>query len=194
MGITNYIKYKVYLKGAYYHIFNRGNDKRDIFLDNSDFQFYLRRLITCLSKFEFSLICYCLMPNHVHLLLQQNSEVPSSKLISSLHTSYSMYFNMKYKHIGHVFESRFKQKLIESDEYLIHLSRYIHLNPVEAGLVKKPETYKWSSYNNYLVNEEGLIDNSIIMNFFKDKNDYQKFVEAQLNKYDWQEIRNVVIE
>ena len=194
MGITNYIKYKVYLKGAYYHIFNRGNDKRDIFLDNSDFQFYLRRLITCLSKFEFSLICYCLMPNHVHLLLQQNSEVPSSKLMSSLHTSYSMYFNMKYKHIGHVFESRFKQKLIESDEYLIHLSRYIHLNPVEAGLVKKPETYKWSSYNNYLVNEEGLIDNSIIMNFFKDKNDYQKFVEAQLNKYDWQEIRNVVIE
>lgn len=194
MGFSGLTKYKVYVKDAYYHIFNRGNGKQDIFLEDGDSRFYLSRLIVYLSQFDFSLVCYCLMPNHVHLLLRQNSEIPSSKLIASLHTSYSMYFNSKYEHLGHVFESRFKQKLIETEEYLIHLSRYIHLNPVEAGLVGRPEEFKWSSYENYLSNEPTFIDSSIVLNFFKDNFEYKKFVEAQIQKYNWEEIKELIIE
>ena len=181
--------YKQCGAGEYYHIYNRGNAKDNIFLDEADFQFFLLRLkqnlglekkvnrhFRPLSPDSFSIIAYCLMPNHFHLLVKQNLDVPTGKLLSKLCTSYSMYFNKKYDRIGHVFQDQFKQKNIQNDMYLLWLSAYIHLNPVWAGIVKNANQYQWSSVRDYLCAGGGvakivkpeIILGQIAMNSYKD--------------------------
>lgn len=100
MGIT---KYKTYFSNAYYHIYNRGNNKQNIFLTNSDYVYYLKKLRSALQRYNISLLFYSLMPNHIHLSARQDSEIPIHKFISSLHTSYLMHFNSKYNKVGHLF-------------------------------------------------------------------------------------------
>jgi len=146
MGTT---KYKSSAKGVIYHIYNRGNQKKEIFLDSHDFSFYIHKLQKAVKDYNFSLIAYCLMPNHVHLVVKQNTEQTPQLLIASLHTSYSKFFNKKYKLIGHLFQGRYKQKIVTSDEYARYLVAYIHLNPVQAGLCNVPQEYPWSSYREY---------------------------------------------
>ena len=143
-------KYKEYALGAYYHIYNRGNGRKDIFLDDQDYYVYLNRLSKAKDKNGVTIISYCLMPNHIHLLLRQDTKKPVYKFISSVHTSYSMYFNKKYDDVGHLFQGRFKQKIVDKDEYLLHLSRYIHLNPIESRLVENLNNYRWSSYLDFV--------------------------------------------
>lgn len=147
---TRYSRYKTYAQGVIYHIYNRGNGQQNIFLEEADYNFYLNRLAKYLKKQNVSLICYVLMPNHVHLAVKQETSTPVFKLISSLHTSYSMYFNKKYKRVGHLFQDRFKQTIVESDEQLLYLTKYLHLNPVYAGFSKDPKGYLWSSYHEYI--------------------------------------------
>lgn len=154
--ITNskrYSRYKQYAKGTIYHIYNRGNGSQDIFREDNDYRFYLNKLKENLKKHNVLLICYVLMPNHIHLVVRQETEIPIYKFISSLHTSYSTYFNKKYRHLGHVFQDRFKQVIIDSDEQLIYLSKYIHLNPIKAKLAQEPWKYLWSSNSEYLGND-----------------------------------------
>ena len=143
-------KYKESAPGTYYHIYNRGNQKNTIFKEIDDYKIYLRGLGQATKKFNFSLISYCLMPNHIHLLARQNEDSPPSKFISSLHTSYSMIFNKKYDSVGHLFQGRFKQKIIQNDEYMLGLIAYIHLNPVKDRLCRFPKEYMWSSYREYV--------------------------------------------
>lgn len=155
---------KISYQGGYFHVYNRGNRKQDIFLEDVDYIGYLARLREYKDKRKISIICYCLMPNHFHLLLRQDSEIPIFSFLQSLHTSYSMYFNNKYDKVGHLFQGAFKQKEIDKDEYLLHLSSYIHLNPLSAGLVSKLEDYQWSSYPDYIGAREGtLCDKEVIM-------------------------------
>ena len=108
---------------------------------------YLRKL---LPDGVFSLVAYCLMPNHFHLLLKQNTELPLSKLILKVCSSYSKYFNKKYERVGALFQDRFKTECVDKNEYLLWLSSYIHLNPRIANLVKSDLDWKWSSYPEYL--------------------------------------------
>jgi len=188
MGIS---RYKQYVKGGYYHIYNRGNGKQDIFLDDQDYAVYINRLGRYRTKHGTTLVCYCLMPNHVHLLMRQETDEPIYRFISSLHTSYSMYFNKKYNHAGHLFQDRFKQVLINTEDYLLHLSRYIHLNPVKDGLVKTPKDYRWSSFKEYIgVSKYNFCKRSIILDYFSQhvrKNrsaisSYNDFVHSYLRK------------
>lgn len=189
-----YRDYKKYEEGAYYHIYNRGNEKRNIFLDDSDFQFFLTRLQQCLSinletlkvksriqplpKNSFSLVNYCLMPNHFHLLIRQNTNIPSSKLLSKLCTSYSKYFNKKYERTGHLFQDQFKQSHIDNNKYLLWLSAYIHQNPKTANLVSNPEDYYWSSYREFIENLEFICEKDFILNQFASPRKYKEFVES----------------
>jgi len=192
MGIS---KYKIYYKGAYYHIYNRGNAKEDIFIEDMDYSVYLKRLDLYKEKHQVSIICYCLMPNHVHFLIRQNTDKPIYKFIQSLHTSYSMYFNKKYDKVGHIFQGRFMQKNINYDEYLLHLSRYIHLNPLLAGIVKRIEDYNWSSYGEYINKTSlGRCERDLIFSFFPKEPylAYKKFVESQ--EADFSNIQNLIIE
>ena len=134
--------------GALYHVFSRGNQKQAIFLSDEDRCFYLNCLRKAHERFGVVVHVYCLMPNHYHLIL----ETPLgnlSKMMHSLITSYTVYFNKKHKRPGHLFQGRFKAILIEAVDYARELSRYIHLNPVKAGIVKRPELFAWSSYGFY---------------------------------------------
>lgn len=186
--------YKQFAAGEYYHIYNRANNKNAIFLEPDDFRFFLLRLrqnlfpseeemakarITPLPDGAFSLICYCLMPNHFHFLLKQNSELPTSKLLLKICTSYSMYFNKKYKRVGNVLQSKFRQVLIEDNSYLTWLSAYIHQNPKVAGLVNDPADYQWSSYGDFLsLRADELCEKEIVIDQFGSIQEYKKFVDS----------------
>ncbi len=184
--------YKDSAPGTCFHIYNRGNKKDNIFLDESDFRFFLRRLkqhlfpeeknesrLVLMPKDSFSLISYCLMPNHFHLLLRQNLDTPTSKLLLRVCTSYSKYFNKKYDKVGHIFQDQFKQVTIGDNDYLKWLSCYIHQNPKVAGIVKKPEHYKWSSYLDFIGKESNsMCDKEIVLSQFKNNKDFENFTKS----------------
>ena len=121
------------------------------------------------------------MPNHFHFLLRQNSEIPTTKLLARLCTSYSIYFNKKYQRVGHVFQDKFKQVVIENNKQLLWLAAYIHQNPKVAGLVKNITGYPWSSHKEFVGGDIGigtLCEKDIIMEQFKNKNDFSDFVDS----------------
>ncbi|OGG90275.1 hypothetical protein A3H55_01810 [Candidatus Kuenenbacteria bacterium RIFCSPLOWO2_02_FULL_42_16] len=150
-------RYKHYYPGGYYHIYNRGVNKQDIFLDEQDYFQYLKRLRQYKEEHQVSLCCYCLMTNHLHLIARQNFEEPIYKFIQSLHTSYGMYFNKKYGRVGPLWQDRFKQKNIEDDGLLLYISFYVHLNPLLDGMVNNLADYKWSSYPDYAGLRQGTL-------------------------------------
>ena len=130
-------------QNTFYHVFNRGINKQPIFLSDDDYKFFLSKLSHLKDKYDHSIYAYCVMPNHFHLSIQTR-KMPISKIMSSLTTSYSMYFNKKYKHFGPVFQNRFKSLLIQNDSYFFQLSQYIYLNPVKDRLVNNPVEYPYS--------------------------------------------------
>ncbi len=143
MGVS---KYKESAEGVVYHLYNRGNRKQAIFEQDSDYRFYLAMLQRYCRESGFSVIAYCLMPNHVHLLVRQNRSIGPSKLMARLHTTYAMYFNDEYKKVGHLFQGRYKQKIVSDNDYLLRLVSYFHLNPVKDHIVQSVGEYRWSSF------------------------------------------------
>lgn len=136
-------------QGGFYHIFNRGLNKQKIFFHQKDYEKLLSKLSSLLLDGDWIIYAYCLMPNHYHLLVEER-KMPIPKLIGRLFTSYGVYFNKKYQRQGPLFSNRFKSKIIQKDSYFLEVSRYIHLNPVEAKLAKSPEDYPFSSLSEYL--------------------------------------------
>lgn len=170
--------------GASYHITARGNHRNDIFKDEEDFLYYLTLLEEGIKYYEYDkykIICYCLMDNHVHILIKTENK-PVGQLIGRINGRYAKYFNKKYNYIGHLFQDRYYSELIESDSQMLDTSRYIHLNPVRANMVKKPEDYKWSSYCMYIgKGKEKIICSDKILLYLKDRDRqlYQDYVESQ---------------
>lgn len=150
-------KRRIEFPGALYHVISRGNKKADLFLDEKDYNVFLKKLAELKQESDFILYCYCLMPNHFHFLLEAGQE-PLSKIMQRLLTFYAVYFNARYKKTGHVFEGKYKAIICEKEEYLIKLVQYIHLNPIRAGLAKKVDDYKWSSHPSYM----GYVQSKII--------------------------------
>ncbi len=132
-------------KSGIFHVMLRGIDRQVIFQDDEDCEKYLQCLSDCQKVSEFILYAYCLMGNHIHLLLQEGKE-PLSQIFKRLGVRYVYWYNWKYKRTGHLFQDRFKSEPIEDDTYFLEALRYIYQNPVKAGLCKKPEEYRWSSY------------------------------------------------
>jgi REP-associated tyrosine transposase len=130
--------------GSVYHVIARGNEQRDVFRDDSDRELYLCRLARYQARFRFRLYAYCLMTNHVHLALETGA-VPISRIVLSLHRSYAQEFNQRHQRVGHLFQGRYKAYLVQKTAYLLALIRYIHENPVKAGLVRHAADYRWSS-------------------------------------------------
>ncbi|MBT3879536.1 MAG: transposase [Candidatus Scalindua sp.] len=140
--------WRIEFEGAYYHILSRGNERRDIFSDKDDRISFLDTLGKMSDRFEVEVYAYVLMDNHYHLLLKTNK--PNiSKSMQWFGTTYTRQYNIKHKRNGHLFQGRFKSFLIENDEYLMHLSCYIHRNPLRAGIVSRLVDYPWSSYPIY---------------------------------------------
>ena len=183
--------FRYFQQNGYYHVFNRGNRKQNIFLQPKDYRRFLIRMREYREKFGISIVCYCLMPNHYHLLVRQNTEISLSQFMLHLGTSYAKYSNIKYNEVGSLFQDRFKAKLIENDEYLLHLSRYIHRNPLKI-IASTPgvelRSYLWSSYEDYLSEETSVgLDKSYILNYFSTTNqqgDYKNFVEYDIDDED----------
>ena len=129
---------RIEIGGGLYHVITRGDNRRKVFRSHNDYRRFITILELQKSKLPFHLYSYCLMPNHIHLLIEMQDD-PVSRIMQRVLTSYSQYHNRKYKKIGHVFQGRYKSILCQTDRYLGELVRYIHLNPVRARMVKRPE-------------------------------------------------------
>lgn len=126
-------------------------------------------------------LCYSLMPNHFHLLLKQDSDDGVQNFVRIVTDSYSHYFNTINERVGPLFQGQFKAVHIEDNAQLLHVSRYIHINSVVAGLVKQPQDYIWSSYQEYIEKVLGFCSKDVILNQFKSINDYRAFVEDYID-------------
>lgn len=166
---------RIYGESGYMHIYTRGNNKQIIFEDKADYIYYLNLLKNYCSEIGIRICCFCLMDNHVHLLiydLEQN--IP--KLMKRLNAAYSGYFNWKYKRTGHLFEGRYNSIPIESEEYLLRAFRYILNNPKKANICIAKD-YLWSSYSRY-GKSESFVDTSVFQDLIGNWEDYESFVSA----------------
>lgn len=168
----------------YHHVFNRGNDRHPIFKKHPDYQRYLQYLDIYSKKYKIDVIAYALMEWHIHLFIH-DLKGTISEFIKELHGHYAKVYNRLYERTGHVFGCRFKNKIVDANNYGLWLTRYIHRQAVEAGLVDSPEEYKWTSYLHYIgKKDDSFVKNEIIMEQFGDtvkeqKTAYKSFVLSQ---------------
>ena len=180
-------KPRIEIAGGLYHIITRGNNRRRIFRSHDDYLKFLLFLESQKAKRPFYLYAYCLMPNHVHLLAEMQDD-PISRVMQALLTAYSQYHNRKYRKVGHLFQARYKAILCQTDRYLAELVRYIHLNPVRAKIVARPEDYEYSGHRSYLgLDSSGLVDAEPVLRHFgankrKAVEVYIQFVNAALGQ------------
>lgn len=172
--------------GAFYHVTARGNERKDIFRDERDKERFLAYLESSVVRYKGEIHAYCLMNNHYHLLLSTPAG-NLSQIIRHINGAYTVFFNKRHHRFGHLFQGRYKAILVEADEYAGELSRYIHLNPVRAGLVKLPEEYPWTSYLNYIGEKKAPKWQTIewLLRYFgraleEAKKQYRVFVEARI--------------
>lgn len=200
---------KSYVGGGYYHIYNRGVEKRDIIKDESDCRIFLHYIMLYLSPFEeilkkypnnirlmrfarlnlsdeVDLLCFSLMPNHFHFLVKQKNKDGIIKFMRRLMTSYVIYFNKRYDRVGTLFQGRYKGIIVDKDEYLLHLTRYIHLNPCELN--SNIDFNKFSSYKYYKgMKNASWIKPKEILDYFSLKSNeykitsYKSFVEDYMS-------------
>jgi putative transposase len=156
-------KPRIHFPGAFYHVIARGNRGQKLFIDDQDYQRYLKFLDEYKERYRFLLYAYILMPNHIHLLIEV-AEAPLSRIMQPLQFRYTRNFNIKYKKWGHLFQGRYKAILCQKDSYFLELSAYIHLSAVRAGLAQDPLEYPWSSYRFYVKGrEEGFVDRDFLL-------------------------------
>jgi putative transposase len=185
---------------AVYHVTSRGNARNDIFLSDQDRTDFLFILALVVKRFNWLCHAYCLMDNHYHLLI----ETPDGNLsqgMRQLNGVYTQKYNWRHSKTGHVFQGRYKAILVDKDNYLLELCRYVVLNPVRANMVKKPEEWKWSSYKataNLKTIPEYLMIDWILSYFSKNKSEarrlYRKFVrEGMAAESPWDELKGQIL-
>lgn len=178
-------------EGAKIHVTARGNHRNAIFREVIDYEVYLNCLKEAIEYYEnkYYIIAYVLMVNHVHIVIG-TTDKDVSDLIKRVNSRYACNFNNKYNYVGHLFQGRYKGKLIRDDLYMLEVSRYVHLNPVKAKLIEKPEDYKWSSYNMFIgEKEDKFINADTVLAYFKDKDAnkykrYKEFIEGGVSPLD----------
>jgi putative transposase len=162
-------KPRIEFEGALYHVITRGNQRQEIFRCAEDYIRYLRILGEYKNRYHYVLYGYVLMGNHVHLLME-TKEVVLSRILQGINQSYTMYFNRKYATVGHLFQGRYKAILCDKDSYLLALVKYIHKNPMRAGVAKTLEVYAWSSHGSYVdqTKEKGIVDTGLVLRSFSE--------------------------
>ena len=197
--------------GEYYHLYNRGNNRQTIFFERENYGFFLQRVREYLLPGGITVVAYCLMPNHYHLLVGINrgetSEVSKTSEVSPsgvspsetsevsgvshnvstammrLSVSFTKAINERYDRVGALFQGPFQAVHVDRNEYLLHLSRYIHLNPVAAGLVEQPEAWEFSSYREYIGLRHGTLPApDIVLSQFQTRSAYQTFVASYIER------------
>ncbi|MFC1649842.1 transposase [Patescibacteria group bacterium] len=213
---------KIYVPNGYYHVYNRGVEKRIIFENQDDYKVFLdyikeylsppskehdvknlskRSLVRLPNNYnkKIDLLAFCLMPNHFHLLIKQSNNEYLNKFMQSIQSRYSTYFNTKYDRVGPLYQGRYKAILVKNEEYLLHLSRYIHRNP----LVIDGSMRNWySSYNDYIGSTNTpWISKNVILSYFDQslvksltKQDSYKTFSEDNNIHDKRYLRNLTID
>ena len=167
-----------FIANFFYHVYNRGVDKGAIFFSEENYLYFLRLLKKNLERYAVNVVAYCLMPNHFHFLLSPVLDDNISRFMKSLLGSYSQALNKQRQRSGPLFQGRFQSILVDRGEYIIHLARYIHLNPVKAGLVSSLDEWCYSNYLDVIGLRSGkLKDASLVPERFASGDDYRKFVE-----------------
>jgi REP element-mobilizing transposase RayT len=168
----------VFGPGLLYHVIVRGNRREAVFLGHHDYETYLHRLAVYRARYTVTLHAYCLMPNHVHLVLG-TAAAPLDRFMQSLQQSYTQRFNRRYAQVGHLFQGRYKALLCETDEYLVTLVRYVHQNPVRAGLAARAEDYPYSGHRAYLrgVATE-LVDPTLVLGLVGGASGYLRLIAS----------------
>lgn len=168
-------KPRIHYPGAFYHVMLRGNGGQDIFFSNDDHCRFTFLLQEGIERYKHRIHAFCQMTNHIHMVIQVG-EIPLSRIMQNLSFRYTRYINSRKNKIGHLFQGRYKAILIDVDSYLVELVRYIHCNPVRAGLVTNPKNYQWSSHNTYLGNHSipWLTTNLVLSQFAKQEKKARK--------------------
>jgi len=155
---------------------SRGDDRKKIYTRAGDYGKFMDYVVKAKERYQFHLYAYCLMVNHFHLLLE-TMRPNISKVMHYVKGSYTTYYNLRHRRSGHLFQGRFKSLVVDKDSYFLELSRYIHLNPVHAGIVKNPLEYVWSSYRGYMGKKDEYIDRDQMKRYLgMNRRAYQRFV------------------
>lgn len=210
---TSYTKPEGFINGEYYHIYNRGVEKIDVFRGERDY----RRFLKSLAEFNTSepaykidranqkglsvdkkpyveIIAYCLNPTHFHLLLKQVVESGISEFMRKLGTGYTMYFNKKHERVGALFQGKFKSVYVKDNNRLLYLSAYINCNSEIHGIIKA-EKYKWCSFGEYLSDKRALCNKKIILSQFRDREEYGLYAkENTANIKEKRKMEKLIIE
>jgi putative transposase len=179
---------RVVAEGYLHHVVQRGNNRENIFFDKSDKEKYLCLLKKYSDKWKSSILAYCLMTNHVHLLIRPHEELSLWKMMQGITLCYTQYVNRKYKRTGRLWESRYHSCVVDNDKYLWSVAKYIEQNPIRAKMVTTVEEYKYSSARSHL---EGF-KNEILSEELFDENqrsDYAEFIRVNIPEEDMKEIR-----
>ena len=180
--------------GEYYHVYNRGNNRQRIFFERENYLFFLRRVRERLMgdcdpagvlnsgspeiRQFCTIVAYCLMPNHYHLLVCPTDD-HFSRHMQRFSISYTKAINKRYDRVGALFQGQFQPLHVDRNEYLLHLSRYIHLNPVQAGLVRQAQDWEFSSYREYAGLRQGILPRpDVVLSQFPNHDAYRRFVES----------------
>jgi putative transposase len=187
---------RIEYEGAVYHVTVRGNERRKIFFSKRDYEKLKEYLSEAQDKYRFILHAYVLMTNHYHLIIE-TPEKNLSKIMHYVNSSYTTYTNIKRKRSGHLFQGRYKAIVVDKDSYLLELSRYLHLNPVRANMVERPEEYPHSSYGSFISdNKQSIVNESATLEILaKNKQEarkrYRTFVEDALGEETESPIKRV---
>lgn len=178
---------RIEYEGAFYHITSRGNQREKIFWDNKDRERLKTIIERTKERYGYRLHGYVLMSNHYHLLVE-TPRANIKQIMQNINTSYTVFINRRHRRFGHLFQGRYKSFIVDKDQYLLELGRYIHLNPVRAGVVRRPEDFLWSSYRDYISGRsDGLVDTDETLGLFSKRRSiamrrYREFVIRGVNK------------
>jgi REP element-mobilizing transposase RayT len=172
-----------HLAGHYYHTYNRGCNRERIFASADNYLYLLKQIKRFLPASSVSVIAYCLMPNHYHFLFRSETDHAIGRFIQRLFSTYTQAFNRQRGRSGTLFEGRAKSVVVEDEQYAIHFCRYIHLNPVVAGLVKRPEDWPYSNYLEWISQRVGtLIDRDFVQAYYTKPDEYEAFIRSSVDE------------
>ena len=187
-------KKRVWYPGAIYHVMSRGNRRMEIFKDHMDYLYFLEQIISVKERFPFKIHSVCLMTNHFHMVIE-TEKVELWKIMQKILSVYAEEYNHRHHYTGHLYEGRYTACLIEDETYFLEASRYIHLNPVKAKMVRGPLDYEYSSYKLFVSDYdetperkisllmERLVDTNRVLSCFKNnpREQYRMFVEGKIS-------------
>ena len=176
--------YDKFEEGAIFHLYNRCVHDEKLFRVTDDYNLFLEKFNQFGQNTPATMIAYCLMPNHYHFIIRQNSEIPLYKLMNELISSYVKIYNRMYERKGRLFGNKLQSKLIKDDDYLLSLCHYVHTNPVKANIISPAELWQYSDYSDWIsIDSSKKYVNEIRDEFFKDKLDYKTSSEKYLLNY-----------